>query len=79
MLFAYLAVPDTGGKTVEQIEVSLHQMWWWRYDAIALFQTEEDCDVISSRSVHQEQQQAISPRQRYEIGMNTSRPELELT
>jgi MFS family permease len=80
IVFAYLAVPDTGGKTVEQIEVSLHQMWWWRYDAIALFQTEEeDCVVISSRSVHQEQQQAMSPRQQYETGMNTSRPELELT
>lgn len=41
ILFAYLAVPDTGEKTVEEIEVSLRQMWWWRYDSVAFYQTTE--------------------------------------
>jgi hypothetical protein len=42
IVFAYLAIPDTGEKTAEQIEVALHQMWWWRYDAVALSQKEDD-------------------------------------
>ena len=38
IVFAYLAIPDTGDKTVDQIEVALQNMYWWRYDAIALSQ-----------------------------------------
>jgi MFS family permease len=29
-LFCFLAVPDTGGKTVEEIEEELDHMYWWR-------------------------------------------------
>jgi MFS family permease len=42
IVFAYLAIPDTGEKTVEQIEDALRHMWWWRYDSILLMQIEED-------------------------------------
>ena len=31
-LFSYLAIPDTGAKTVEQVEIALFRMWWWRFD-----------------------------------------------
>ena len=30
MVFAYFAIPDTGGKSVEEISNELKQMWWWR-------------------------------------------------
>jgi len=43
VLFAYLAIPDTGGKTVEQIDESLNRMYWWKYGSIALSQSDEDC------------------------------------
>jgi len=43
VLFAYLAIPETGGKTVEQIDESLNQMYWWKYSAIALSQNDENC------------------------------------
>ena len=29
-VFAYLAIPDTGGRNVEEIDNSLREMWWWR-------------------------------------------------
>jgi MFS family permease len=29
--FAYLAIPDTGSKSVEAIEGALGSMWWWRH------------------------------------------------
>lgn len=35
MFFAFLAIPDTGEKSVEQIEDALQSMWWWRYDALS--------------------------------------------
>jgi len=41
-LFAYMAIPDTGGKTVEEIEDSLNQMYWWKYNGIALSQNDDD-------------------------------------
>ena len=49
-LFGYLAIPDTGGKTVEEIEESLSQMYWWKYSAIALSQNDEDggADCVST-------------------------------
>lgn len=54
VLFAYLAIPDTGTKTVEQIDESLSRMYWWKYSAIALSQDDENCmdggPVYSSRS-----------------------------
>jgi MFS family permease len=28
--FAYLAIPDTGNKSAEEIDDELKQMWWWR-------------------------------------------------
>lgn len=42
IVFAYLAIPDTGEKTVAQIEDALQSMWWWRYDAIALSQKDQN-------------------------------------
>jgi len=42
VLFAYLAIPDTGGKTVEEIDRSLNQMYWWKYRAISISQNDED-------------------------------------
>lgn len=30
-LFAYTAIPDTGGKTVDEIENDLKGMLWWKY------------------------------------------------
>ena len=42
IVFAYLAIPDTGEKNVQQIEGALQSMWWWRYDSIALSQMEEE-------------------------------------
>ena len=30
MVFAYLAIPDTGGKSAEENSDDLKQMWWWR-------------------------------------------------
>ena len=35
IVFSYLAIPDTGEKTVEEIEDAIHAMWWWRYDFLA--------------------------------------------
>ena len=30
LVFAYLAIPDTAGKTVNEIDEELLSMWWWR-------------------------------------------------
>lgn len=30
MIFAYLAIPDTGNKSAEEVDDELKQMWWWR-------------------------------------------------
>jgi MFS family permease len=30
MIFAHLAIPDTGNKTVVEIDDVLKQLWWWR-------------------------------------------------
>jgi hypothetical protein len=42
VVFEYLAIPDTAEKSAEQIEVSLNEMYWWRFDAIALSQNDQD-------------------------------------
>lgn len=41
VVFEYLAVPDTGEKSAEQIEHSLNEMYWWRFDALALSQIDQ--------------------------------------
>jgi uncharacterized membrane protein HdeD (DUF308 family) len=53
IIFAYLAIPDTGEKTVEQIEVALQQTWWWRHDAGALLSQieEEEAEGGSSKGL----------------------------
>lgn len=28
--FVYLAIPDTGGKSVQEIDRAFREMWWWR-------------------------------------------------
>ena len=38
--FSYLGVPDTGGKTVDQVDSSLQNMPWWRFEHIALGQVD---------------------------------------
>ncbi|KAL3902430.1 MAG: hypothetical protein SGILL_010826, partial [Bacillariaceae sp.] len=45
VFFEYLAIPDTGEKTVEQIDEALSGMYWWRFDAIALSQIDQDADI----------------------------------
>lgn len=47
VLFEYLAIPDTGEKTVEEIEHSLSEMYWWRFDAVTLSQLDQD-DMVPS-------------------------------
>ena len=41
-LFAYLAIPDTGAKNVEQIDELLSRMYWWKYSVIAISQNDEN-------------------------------------
>ena len=49
VIFEYLAIPDTGEKTVEQIDDALSRMHWWRFDSIALSQI-DDQDVSPTNS-----------------------------
>lgn len=35
LCFAILAVPDTGGRTVDDIQTELTNMWWWRKKHVA--------------------------------------------
>jgi len=51
-IFAFMAIPDTGGKTVEQIDESLKKMSWWKYSSMALSQNDEEIvpGMNSSRS-----------------------------
>eukprot|EP00980_Cylindrotheca_fusiformis_P029341 scaffold23340_cov186-Cylindrotheca_fusiformis.AAC.1 len=80
IVFAYLAVPDTGGKTVDQIEISLRQMWWWKYVETPLYQSHEHYGAIPApRNAYQMQQQSMQSRQRSEAEMHAARPRLELT
>ena len=34
LIFAYLAIPDTGGKNAEEIKSDLEVMYWWRKDGL---------------------------------------------
>jgi MFS family permease len=47
IVFSYLAIPDTGEKTVEQVEEAIHQMWWWRFDRVALQQTDDNEPAVT--------------------------------
>jgi len=47
VIFEYLAIPDTGEKTVEQIDEALSRMYWWRFDSIALSLIDEDIPIDS--------------------------------
>jgi hypothetical protein len=42
IIFEYLAIPDTGEKSVEQIDQALGDMYWWRFDSIAVSQIDTD-------------------------------------
>jgi MFS family permease len=42
IVFSYLAIPDTGEKTVEEVEEAIHAMWWWRFDRVALQQMDDN-------------------------------------
>jgi len=35
IIFAFLAIPDTGEKSVDQIEDSMKSMWWWRKESLS--------------------------------------------
>jgi hypothetical protein len=45
VFFVYMAIPETGSKTVEEIDESINQMSWWKYSAIALSQNDEGLDT----------------------------------
>ncbi len=38
-VFSYLAIPDTAGKTVGEIDQELASMWWWRRDKHVVVET----------------------------------------
>jgi len=40
VFFAFMAIPDTGEKSVEQIDESLNRMQWWKYGSIVLPQND---------------------------------------
>jgi hypothetical protein len=42
IIFEYLAIPDTGEKSVEQIDQALSGLYWWRFDSIAVSQIDLD-------------------------------------
>lgn len=35
IIFAFLAVPDTGEKSVDQIDDAMKSMWWWRNEPLS--------------------------------------------
>jgi MFS family permease len=45
-LFAYTAIPDTGGKTVEEIENDLKGMLWWKAGRVHISDSGADGEVI---------------------------------
>eukprot|EP00934_Nitzschia_sp_Nitz4_P006438 Nitzschia sp. Nitz4//scaffold321_size20361//13798//15465//NITZ4_008687-RA/size20361-processed-gene-0.37-mRNA-1//-1//CDS//3329547787//6428//frame0 len=47
ILFAYLAIPDTGGKYSTEVAQAVRSMWWWRYDAIADWEEEASTTRMS--------------------------------
>jgi len=65
MLFAYLAIPDTGGKTVEQIDESLNRMSWWKYNAMdLLLQNDEGGSIAHDRPASSSRSEMVrSPSQ----------------
>jgi hypothetical protein len=52
LFFEYLSIPDTGEKTVDQIDEALSGMYWWRFDAIALSQIDQDAAPATAPDVH---------------------------
>jgi len=50
VFFVYMAIPETGSKTVEEIDESINQMSWWKYSAIALSQNDEGLDTVGPAS-----------------------------
>lgn len=67
--FAFLAIPDTAGKSVTVIEKELHQMYWWRH----FFRPPKDGFAIvrvgPSRSVSNS---SLSPRHHLHPGKGSS-------
>ncbi|KAL3909508.1 MAG: hypothetical protein SGILL_008061, partial [Bacillariaceae sp.] len=61
LFFEYLAIPDTGEKTVEQIDDALGGMYWWRFDAIALSQIDQDATASEGRRQSSQSQIEMSP------------------
>jgi MFS family permease len=50
VLFEYLAIPDTGERTVEEIDKALAGMYWWRFDSIVLSQVDQDLSTTGDGS-----------------------------
>ena len=42
VVFAFLAIPDTGEKSADQVEEAILKMYWWKYGSFALSQNEDD-------------------------------------
>eukprot|EP00521_Asterionellopsis_glacialis_P014695 CAMPEP_0195297076 /NCGR_PEP_ID=MMETSP0707-20130614/20774_1 /TAXON_ID=33640 /ORGANISM="Asterionellopsis glacialis, Strain CCMP134" /LENGTH=623 /DNA_ID=CAMNT_0040358771 /DNA_START=42 /DNA_END=1913 /DNA_ORIENTATION=+ len=53
VLFAYLAIPDTGEKNVQQIEEDLDSMWFWKKKTTTLIdQKDTNPDAVHVPSTH---------------------------
>jgi MFS family permease len=46
IVFSFMAIPDTGDKTLEQIEVTLRGMPWWRFEHIVVGQRDESLSCL---------------------------------
>jgi MFS transporter, SP family, galactose:H+ symporter len=47
IVFSFMAIPDTGDKTLEQIELTLRGMPWWRFERIGVGQMEESLSCLA--------------------------------
>lgn len=49
LVFAFLAIPDTAGKTVNEIDEELMGVWWWRRDNYNMVEsTHSDRSVLEA-------------------------------
>jgi len=69
--FAFVGIPETDGKTVEQIDVSLREMWWWRVDARHL-QFENDYGSMSTETLRPEMTGTLSRHRQRQDESSTS-------
>jgi len=65
LIFAFLAIPDTGGKTVDEITKDLDNMVWWQRRAVLLQQLsesghEDNTTTSPNRSFHETSTHSLS-------------------